>query len=268
MSQVIGTNVASLNAQRNLSTSQGSLATALQRLSSGLRINSAKDDAAAAAMVDARGLLRLNVPYSFGLLEVAHLLPEFSRRHPAVEVDLGLNDRRVDLIEEGWDMAIRIGTLPDSTLQARRLAPARMLVCAAPAYLARHGTPTRIRDLEQHNCLRYTLSRLVGPDRWSFGPDGRSTVKVRGNLKASNGDALVAAAVAGQGIVYQPTFILAPHLRAGTLQALTLDQPPIDGGGIHAVYPADRKPPAKIRAMIDYLAGAFAPPPWDAGIGE
>lgn len=222
------------------------------------------DAAAAAETVHVRGTLRLNAPVSFGIREIAPLLPELSRRHPGLTVDLGLNDRYVDLIEEGWDLVIRIGTLADSSMIARRLAPCRMIVCAAPTYITAHGRPRKIADLGRHVCLGYTLSRAVGADKWSFGSDGRATVAIKGSLKANNGDALVAAAIAGQGIIYQPTFHVAHEIAAGLLVPLKLDHDPIELDGIYAVYPADRRPPAKVRATIDFLAERLGPvPPWE-----
>jgi DNA-binding transcriptional LysR family regulator len=212
------------------------------------------DGNAAREAVDVRGTLRLNAPVSFGIREIAPLLCELSRRCPDLTVDLGLNDRYVDLIEEGWDLVIRIGMLADSTMVARRLAPCPLLVCAAPSYLASHGRPKRIADLQNHSCLGYTLSRSVGVDRWSFGKDGMAEVPVSGSLKANNGDVLVAAAVAGQGIVYQPSFLVSRELRAGLLEVLRLDHPPIELDGIFAVYPSDRRPPAKVRVAVDFLA--------------
>ena len=222
------------------------------------------DAAAAAATVEVRGTLRLNAPVSFGVREIAPLLPELSRQHPALTVELGLNDRQVDLIEEGWDLAIRIGALADSTMIARRLAPCRMIVCAAPDYLASHGRPRTIADLRQHSCLGYTLSQRVGAHQWSFGRDGKAKVAIDGSLKANNGDALVAAATSGQGIIYQPTFLVARDIAAGRLTPLKLDQDPVELDGIYALYPADRRPPAKVRATIDFLAEKLGPvPPWE-----
>ncbi|NVO16205.1 MAG: LysR family transcriptional regulator [Rhodoplanes sp.] len=222
------------------------------------------DAAASIETVEVRGTLRLNVPFSFGIHEIAPLLPELSRRHPDLTVDLGLNDRFVDLIEEGWDMVVRIGRMQSSTMVARRLAPCRILVCAAPTYLASHGTPRTIADLGRHNCLDYTLAQSVGAGRWPFGRDGRHSVEVSGNLKANNGDALVVAAVAGQGIVYMPNFLVGREIRAGLLVPLTLDEEPVPMAGVFAAYPADRRPPAKVRAMIDLLAELFSPvPPWE-----
>ncbi|MEI9804195.1 MAG: LysR family transcriptional regulator [Pseudolabrys sp.] len=225
----------------------------------------AADAAVAAERVEPRGLLRLNAPVAFGARQIAPLLNEFATAHPHVTVELGLNDRLVDLAEEGWDLAIRIGSLSDSSMIARRLAPCRTVVCAAPAYLEAHGMPRRVSELAGRNCLGYTLSRLTGADRWTFGARGDVTVKVSGNLRANNGDALRAAAIAGQGIIYQPSFVVAGDLRSGRLVALTLDHPTVEFGGIYAVYLPDRHPPAKVRAFIDFIADHFLPePPWDA----
>lgn len=224
---------------------------------------------AAAEHVVVRGLLRVSVPVSFGTNEIAPLMHEFSTLHPALTIDLGLNDRLVDLVEEGWDMAVRIGRLADSPLIVRRLAPARLTVCAAPAYLDRRGRPARIADLRDHDCLGFTLTHLAGPTSWSFGLNGSVTVAVSGPLRASNGDALVAAAVAGQGLIYQPTFIVANAVAAGKLVLLELDHPPVDLGGVYAVYPPGARPPAKVRVFIEYLARCFAGnPPWERRIAS
>jgi len=222
------------------------------------------DAHAARDTVEVHGTLRINAPVSFGILELAPLLPDLARAHPGLAIDLGLNDRYVDLIEEGWDLVIRIGTLDDSSMMARRLAPCRTIVCASPDYLARRGRPAKVADLKRHDCLGYTLSRSIGVDRWHFGPDGRVGVDVRGPFKANNGDALALAAVAGLGIIYQPTFMVSRHFESGALVPLTLDCPPIELGGVYAAYPAGRWPSAKVRAAIDLLAERLGPiPPWE-----
>ncbi|MGB7102397.1 MAG: LysR family transcriptional regulator [Xanthobacteraceae bacterium] len=227
----------------------------------------AADSAVAADRFEPRGVLRVNAPVSFGVREIAALLPEFACRYPRVTVDLGLNDRLVDLAEEGWDLAIRIGTLSDSSLIARRIAPCRTVVCAAPSYLKTHGTPRTVAELAQHNCLGYTLSRRLSVDRWVFGRQSVITVQVSGNLRANNGSALRAAAIAGQGLIYQPTFIVADDIRSGSLMALTFDHPAVEVG-IHAVFLPEPYPAAKVRAFIDFLAARFAPePPWDRAHG-
>ncbi|MEQ1647791.1 MAG: LysR family transcriptional regulator [Hyphomicrobiaceae bacterium] len=231
------------------------------------RILNDLDDAESQAASDAtevRGTLRLNAPVSFGIRELAPLIPELIRRHPELTIDLGLNDRQVDLVEEGWDLAIRIGTLKDATTIARRLATCKMIVCASPAYLKTYGKPRTIADLKNHNCLGYTLSRNVGANKWSFDANGKTEVAISGNLQANNGDALVVAAVAGHGIVYQPTFLVAQEIQAGRLVSLKLDHVVIELTGIFAIYPSARRPPAKVRATIDFLAAQYANvPPWD-----
>jgi len=214
----------------------------------------------ASQRVEARGLLRMNVPLSFGARYIAPLLPMFSQRHPAVRVELGLNDSQVDLIDGGWDMAVRIGRLADSSLQARKLADCPLVVCAAPAYLDKRGVPRKVAELAQHNCLSYTISQSK---EWTFGRDGGTRVTVGGDLLANNGTALVAAAIGGQGVIYQPQFIVAGALQRGELVVLELDEPPMELGGIHLLYPPDRRPPAKVRAMADFLIESFAnQAPW------
>lgn len=212
--------------------------------------------AAASQRVEPTGLLRMNVPVSFGTRFVAPLMPEFSRRHPGVRVELGLSDSLLDLIAGHWDLGVRIGRLADSALQARRLGDSDMLVCAAPSYLDRRGVPRRVDELVQHNCLSYTLSSTQSKE-WAFGRDGSLRVPVSGDLMANNGDALLAAAIGGQGVIYQPRFIVGDALAHGDLVAIELDHPPLALGGIHVLYPPDRRPPAKVRVMVDYLAEAF-----------
>lgn len=226
----------------------------------------AADAAVSDERVAPRGLLRLNVPVVFGMRQIAPLLPEFAERYPEVIIELGLNDRRVDLAEEGWDLVIRIGKLNESSLVARRLAPNRIVLCAAPSYLAKHGTPRTLAELASHNCLGYTLQQQSSVDEWLFGTDGDIRVRISGNLRANNGDALCAATVGGQGLSYQPTFIVADDVRAGRLVIVPLDQPD-RLSAVHAVYLPDRRPPAKVRAFIDFLAEHFSPePPWDRGL--
>src|SRR5690606_30015036 len=150
---------------------------------------------AASRRVQATGLLRMNVPVSFGTRFVAPLMPGFSRRHPGVRVELGLSDSFLDLIAGHWDLGIRIGRLADSTLQARRLGDSKMLVCAAPSYLDQRGVPRAVADLVHHNCLSYTLSSAQAKSEWAFGRDGTIRVPVNGDLMANNGDALMAAAL-------------------------------------------------------------------------
>lgn len=216
---------------------------------------------ATSRQVKATGLLRMNVPLSFGTRFIAPLIPAFSHLHPEVRVELGLSDAQLDLLAGNWDLAIRIGNLADSNLQARRLGDSCMLVCAAPAYLDQRGIPRTVADLAQHNCLSYTLSSTQDSHHWAFGNRGQVRAAISGDLLANNGDALLAAAVAGQGIIYQPRFIVGEAINRGELVTLELDKPAVDLGGIYVLYPPDRRPPAKVRVMIDYLAEAFAQVP-------
>ncbi|MCA0964760.1 LysR family transcriptional regulator [Salipiger bermudensis] len=219
---------------------------------------------AAAERVEVTGQLRIALPVSFGIRQVAPLLPEFMRLYPRLRVDLGVDDRKVDMIAGGWDVAVRIGQNPNETTIARKLAHCRTVVSAAPDYLERHGTPETVADLASHNCLSYTLSHDVGPGRWPFGPEGKVAAPATGNLQADNGDMLVAIALAGQGLIYEPTFLVGDHIRAGRLRIVPLDHPPSEMPGVYAVYPAPRRPPAKVRAFVDFLVERFGTvPPWD-----
>ena len=211
----------------------------------------------AAQQVEVVGRLRMNVPLSFGVRFIAPLLPLFSQRYPHVEVELGLSDAQQDLVQEGWDLAIRIGHLTDSSLRARRLGGCPMQVCASPDYLEWHGTPQNVSELSAHNCLSYTLSASQNRGIWAFGREGDVQIPVQNTFKANNGDALLAAAMGGLGVIYQPNFIVADALAQGALVALELDQPMLNLGGLHVLFHADRRPPAKTRAMIDYLVKTF-----------
>ena len=198
-----------------------------------------------------RGRLRVSAPMSFGILHLGPILPEFLGRHPALQVELILNDRVVDLLEEGVDVAVRIGRLADSSLIARRFAVARTVCVASQAYLARAGTPRLPADLALHNCLRYSYLRQ--PDDWSFSRHGEQvTVRVGGNLQANNGDVLRAAARSGLGVVCLPDFIVGDDLESGSLVHLLDDwhAPEIP---MHAVFPSQRHPSAKLRAFVDFL---------------
>jgi DNA-binding transcriptional LysR family regulator len=211
---------------------------------------------------EARGVLRVNAPVTFGYLHLAPLIPEFLARHPRASIELTLNDRVVNLVEEGYDLALRIGRLADSSLVARRLAPIELVVCASPDYLARHGMPETPNDLAQHNCLGYTYAANVR--EWELERDGeRRTVRVTGNFDANSGDAIRVAGLAGLGIMLQPTFIVGDDIRRGALVQL-LDgwrAPPI---ALHAVYPHRRHLSSKVRLFIEFVAERFGDCPyWD-----
>ncbi|XKE45316.1 LysR family transcriptional regulator [Halomonas organivorans] len=212
---------------------------------------------AGAGLCEVRGRLRLNGPMSFGIRHLSPLVARFMAEHPDLEVRLDLNDRRVDLLEEGYDLAIRIGALPDSSLVARRLTRCRMVLCASPDYLATHGEPRSVEELADHRCLRYLTSR--GGD-WRV--DGRR-LTVSGPLDTNNGDVLTPAAEAGLGIAQQPSFLVADSLRAGRLVPLLTETPP-EVLTVYGVYPARRYLPAKVTAFLDFLAEAWGDPPvWE-----
>lgn len=209
------------------------------------------------------GLLRVNAPLSFGSKHVAPHLKAYLSRYPDVTVDLTLNDRVVDLVEEGYDLAIRIGQLSDSSLIARRLSSSQIFICAAPAYLEEHGTPQHPQDLPAHDCLIY--SYVAQPGRWHFSRDGEDfTVRLKPRLISNNGDALTAAAAAGLGIVRQPSFIADDALRDGRLRKILTDY---DAStlGVHAVHPSSRLVSARVRTFIDHLRVCLFEGPDESG---
>jgi DNA-binding transcriptional LysR family regulator len=207
---------------------------------------------------EATGLLRVNVPVSYGLLRLAPLWGGFLARHPKVSLEVTLSDRVVDLVEDGYDLAVRIGLLGDSTLVSRRLGSASLALCASPGYLAAHGAPSHPSELARHAVIGYSL--LSTGDTWTFeGEDGSVSVKVAPRMRTNSGDTCRAAALADQGIVLQPTFIVGEDLRQGTLRELLPRwRPP--RFGIHAVYPSRRHVPPKVRLLIDWLAAQLREP--------
>jgi DNA-binding transcriptional LysR family regulator len=212
------------------------------------------------------GLLRVNAPMSFGHLHIVPVTAAFLARYPEIRLDLQLDDRVVDVVGAGFDMTIRIARLPDSRTVARRLAPNRVVACAAPDYLARHGIPETPSDLRRHNCLTYTY--LSTRDQWRFhGPKGRESVQVSGTFQSSSGDALRDAAVAGVGIVHLPTFLAWRELEAETLKPVLAGYTGPEAF-VHALYPQPtaRHVPPKVRVFVDFLAARFGSPPyWDRG---
>lgn len=211
-----------------------------------------------------RGILKLNAPFSFGIRHLGPALADYLATYPEVTADVTLSDRYIDLLAEGVDLALRIGQLADSSLVARRLAPVRLVVCAAPDYLKRRGIPQTPKDLAEHECLEYTYAS--NPREWHFSTaDGRSeVVRVSGRLLCNNGDILRTAALAGTGIVRGPTFIVGEDVCAGRLVPLPLSgyEPP--DGALYAVYPPGRHLSAKVRSFIDFLARRFGEEPeWD-----
>ena len=209
-----------------------------------------------------RGRLRVNAPMTFGTLHLGPVIADFLDQHHEIDVDLVLDDRFSNLVEEGFDVAVRIAALVDSSLIVRRLAPSRAVLCAAPDYIRRHGAPEKPEDLHRHNCFGY-LYRASGPDWVLNGAKGPISIPLRGNLRANNGEVLRDAAVAGAGVVALPSFIVGGDLRAGRLVELLPECVP-QTHAIYAAYPHRRHLAPKVRAFVDFLASRFGPQPyWD-----
>jgi len=219
--------------------------------------------------VEPRGTLRMSAPTNFGHRYLGPAVADYLARHPGVAIDLSVSDRFVDLIEEGYDLAIRIGSLRDSSLVARTLAPFDMIVSASPTYLAACSVPRRPAELAQHNCLIYTLA-TTAPDRWLFEDgSGRELAKVQGSLRSSNVDVLMSSAVAGLGILIAPDFAVADAVRARRLVKILPDYRVVNGlAAIHAVYPPSRRLSPKVRSFVDFLAARFGRPEWRFGASE
>lgn len=214
------------------------------------------------ATMQPRGLLRINAPLSFGVLQLAPLWPRFMELYPDVQLEVALIDRVVDIVEEGYDMAIRISRAGSTSHVARKLASSVNMLCAAPAYLARHGAPATPADLPRHHCIGYSYNAT---DEWQLlDADSKlHTVKIPFMMRTNNGDTARAVALGGQGIIWQPTFLVGADLRAGRLVQVLPEYrlPDID---IQAVYPSRRHLSAKVRVMIDFLVEQFKhTPPWD-----
>jgi len=213
------------------------------------------------------GTLRLSVPMSFGARHLGPLLADFLAACPDLGVDIVLGDRLIDLVEEGFDAALRIGALGGSNVVARRLCRIRRVVCASPAYLAERGTPQAPADLAGHDCLHYTY--YAGGRTWRFrDAAGREqAVEIAGRVEMNNGDALAALAEAGRGLCHLPTFIVADALRAGRLVPLLAGWDDAEPSQLHVVYQDRRNLAPKVRAFVDFLAERLGdPPPWDAGL--
>jgi DNA-binding transcriptional LysR family regulator len=209
---------------------------------------------------EATGVLKVNVPFSFGLLHLAPLWTEFMARHPKLTLDVTLSDRVVDLVEEGFDMAVRIARLPNSSLVSRKLAATRLVLCASPEYLRAHGTPAHPSELAQHEVLVY--SWLSMGEAWEFtGPDGPVSVTVQPRLRTNSGDTCRVAALNHRGIVLQPTFMIGPDLEAGTLVEVLPGFRSLELG-IYAVYPSRKHVSPKVRLLIDFLVEAFRRRTW------
>jgi len=209
---------------------------------------------------EAIGMLRVNVPLSFGLIHLAPLWPEFMRLHPKVMLDITLVDRVADLVEEGFDLAVRIARLPNSLLISRQLTSTRMVLCASPHYLQRRGMPAHPSELAQHDVMAYSL--LSMGDTWEFtGPEGPVSVKVNPRMRTNSGDTCRAAALRHEGLIIQPSFLVGADLIAGTLVEVLPQYRSIELG-VYAVYPSRKFLPPKVRLLIDFLVERFHTKQW------
>ena len=208
------------------------------------------------------GLLRVTTSLAFAAHQLAPVLPEFLARHPLVQLDLLPTDRVIDLVEEGIDIAVRIGRLTDTSFMARRIGEDRRLICAAPSYLANHGTPRRPEELARHNCI---VSReRAHLNRWPFKIDGQVTeIEVGGRVAMSEGELQMQLALHGIGIARLTRLTLAGAIRDGTLVPLLGDFSAEEPVPIHAVYPHRRHLAAKVPAFVNFLIEKFTPPPWE-----
>lgn len=219
-----------------------------------------------------RGTLKINAPMSFGGRYLGKLLAKYNNQYPQVKIDITLHDRQIDLIEEGYDLAIRIAELKDSSLIARRLAPCNIVICASPAYLKKYGEPETADDLKDHNCLLY--SYVDSGKRWTLeGPisdtNAQTQIKhipINGSLKANNGNLLCDALVNGMGIAIMPTFIAGDAIREGKAKIILSEWKP-KSPDISLIYPSVKFLSAKVRAFIDLAAEHFeGEPEWDKGL--
>jgi DNA-binding transcriptional LysR family regulator len=221
-------------------------------------VNEAEQVAGAMTRVP-QGLLRISIPLSYGQHPLAAIIGDYTQAYPLVQLDISLSDRKVDLVEEGFDLAIRIGTHPQTDLIARKLGAGHSVACAAPAYLARHGTPLEPADLQGHACLSYTLTGTGTGWRMQKidGTGDMAVLPVTGPIRADNGDIIRLAALAGAGVVFQPWFIVGDDIASGKLVHLLPEWHSAELG-VYAVYPSRKHLSAKVRTFVDFLVAALA----------
>ncbi len=206
------------------------------------------------------GLIRISAPLTFGVLHLAPLWGKFTALYPQVQLEITLSDRVVDLVDEGYDVAVRVARLPSSTLICRKLASTSLVLCASPKYLKKYGKPKRLAELKQHSVINYLY--LATGDEWVFqGPEGETRIKISPKIRTNNGDTCRSAALAHQGIVLQPTFLVGSDLQKGDLVQLLPEYKSIELG-IYAVYPSRKLVSPRIRAMVDFLVVEFERVGW------
>jgi len=208
-----------------------------------------------------RGTIRIAAPMSFGISHLAPALPAFIAQHPDVTPDLHFSDELIDMVAQGFDIALRISSLPDSSLLARRLCAVRLLLVGAPAYFERHGRPAHPRDLAKHRALRYVHTHAGEAWRFKHPQRGEFSQVVPAALRANNAEGLTPALRAGLGLAVQPEFLVWEDLQSGVLQT-ALDDWEVPAIALHIVTPPGRARPARVHALIDFLAAHFSHAPW------
>lgn len=249
---------------RRLSLTESGRA-ALERASRILAEGEAVEAETAAQSAIPRGMVRLAAPVSFGLLHMADILPDFLARYPEVSLDVNLADHKVDLVAEGYDLAVRIAQLQDSSLLARKLCDMRVMLVGAPRYFEAFGKPEHPRDLADHRC--FTYANVENPGLWRFtGPDGEEqSVAVDGPMRVNGSESLSASLRAGLGVALQPEFICWRDLKEGTLETAMCDwRPPTPA--LHIVSPPGRLRPARVKVLMEFLAERLAAAPWETGL--
>lgn len=226
-----------------------------------LAMMDAAEEAVSSAAPEPVGVLRVNAPLSFGVLHLAPIWADFMKAHPKIELDISLNDRLVDLVEEGFDAAVRIARMENSSLVGRRLASTRMRLCASPAYLQNHTPVLELADVAEHKVVAYT--NFASGSEWVFeGPLGSQSVRTRSVVRCNNGDTCRSIALAGGGISLQPSFMVAGDLRSGALVEVLPEYRSIELG-IYVVYPSRKHLPPKVKALVSFLAEHFTHPAWE-----
>lgn len=211
----------------------------------------------------AKGLLQISAPVSFSTLHLAPLIRDFKQEYPEVGVNLELSDRKVDVIEDGFDVALRIGHLKSSSLIAKKIAPVRLVLCAAPSYIEKYGAPTHPEELNGSHFLRYSYMDYSASENPLMKVLRASYQNNQTGLVANNGEILMAAAIAGEGYILQPTFIVGEALKQGKLKTM-LNNIELETMGLYAVYPHRKLLAPKLRAFLDFLGSYFGEPPyWD-----
>lgn len=238
---------------------------ALERANRILAEGEAVEAETAAQSVIPRGVVRLAAPVSFGLLHMADILPDFLARYPEVTLDVNLADHKVDLVADGYDLAVRIAQLQDSSLLARKLCDMRVMLVGAPRYFEAFGKPQHPRDLTQHQC--FTYANVETPDLWRFtnAAGEEQSVTVTGPMRVNSSESLSPSLRAGLGVALQPEFICWRDLKEGTLEAAMCDwRPP--NPALHIVSPPGRLRPVRVKVLMDFLAERLAAAPWQTGL--